>query len=60
MEQETRKSGSFGRTALAVLVLLVAGWLLLGFIGHILSVLLSTVILVVAVIAAIWALKIIL
>jgi hypothetical protein len=58
-QQQERKSGSFGRTALAVLVLLVAAWLLIGVIGHLLSFIFSTLLLVVAVIAAIWALKII-
>ncbi len=57
METEKRR-GSFGRTALAVLVLLVAGWLLLGVIGHVLSFLFSTVLLIVAVVALIWALRI--
>ncbi len=59
METEKR-SGSFGRTAIAVLVLLVAGWLLLGVIGHVLSFLFSTVLLIVAVVALIWALRILL
>jgi len=53
-------SRSFGRTVVAALVLLVAGWLLLGVIIHVLSFLFSTVIFVVAVIAVIWALRIIL
>ena len=55
--KQERKSGSFGRTALAVLVLLVAAWLLIGVIGHLLSFIFSTLLLVVAVIAAIWALE---
>ncbi|HUA10867.1 MAG TPA: hypothetical protein VMA83_02565 [Solirubrobacteraceae bacterium] len=59
METEKR-SGSFGRTALAVLVLLIAAWLLLGVIGHVLSFLFSTVLVVVAIIAVIWALRILL
>jgi hypothetical protein len=53
-------SRSFGRTAVAALVLLVAGWLLLGVIIHVLSFLFSTVLLVVAVVAVIWALRILL
>jgi membrane protein required for beta-lactamase induction len=62
MEQEEQRSrsGSFGRTALAVLVLLVGAWLLLGVIGHVLSFLFSTLLLVVAVVGVIWALKILL
>lgn len=53
-------SRSFGRTVIAALVLLVAAWLLLGVIIHVLSFLFSTVLLVVAVVAVIWALKILL
>jgi hypothetical protein len=53
-------SRSFGRTVIAALVLLVAAWLLLGVIIHVLSFLFSTLIFVVAVIAVIWALKILL
>ncbi len=53
-------SKSFGKTVIAAMVLLVAAWLLLGVIGHILSFLFSTVLLVVAVIAVIWALRILL
>jgi uncharacterized membrane protein len=53
-------SRSFGRTVIAALVLLVAAWLLLGVVIHVLSFLFSTLIFVVAVIAVIWALKILL
>ena len=53
-------SRSFGRTVVAALILLVAGWLLLGVIIHVLSFLFSTVIFVVAVIAVIWALRVLL
>jgi len=51
---------SFGKTAVAVLVLLVAAWLLLGVIGHVLSFLFSTALLVLAVVAVIWALRVLL
>jgi hypothetical protein len=51
---------SFGRTVVAALVFLVAAWLLLGVIGHILSFLFSTLLLVLAVVAVIWALRILL
>lgn len=54
------RTRSFGRTVVAALVLLVAGWLLLGVIGHVLSFLFSTVLLVVGVVAVIWALRILL
>ncbi len=51
---------SFGRTVVAALVFLVAAWLLLGVIVHVLSFLFSTVLLVVAVVAVIWALRVLL
>ena len=51
---------SFGRTVVAALVLLVAAWLLLGVIVHVISFLFSTLLLVVAVIALVWALRILL
>ncbi len=53
-------SRSFGRTVVAALVLLVGAWLLLGVIIHVLSFLFSTVLLVVAVVAVIWALRVLL
>jgi hypothetical protein len=56
-ESSTR---SFGRTALAVVVLLIAAWVLFGFIIHIVSVLFSALVLVVAVVAVVWALRILL
>jgi uncharacterized membrane protein len=51
---------SLGRTAVAVLVLLVAAWVLLGIIIHIASFLFGTVLLVLAVVAVIWALRVLL
>jgi hypothetical protein len=53
-------SRSFGRTAVAALVFLVAAWLLLGVIGHVVSFLFSTLILIVAVVAVVWALRVLL
>ncbi len=53
-------SRSFGRTVVAALIFLVAAWLLLGVIVHVLSFLFSTLIFVVAVVAVIWALKVLL
>jgi hypothetical protein len=53
-------SRSFGRTALAALVFLVAAWLLLGVIIHIVSFLFSVAVLVIAVVAVVWALRILL
>ncbi len=46
--------------ALAALVLLVAAWLLIGPIIHLVSFLFSTVVFVVAVVAVIWALRVLL
>ena len=51
---------SFGRTVVAALVFLVAAWLLLGVIIHVISFLFSTVLLVVAVVAIVWALRVLL
>jgi len=51
---------SFGRTAVAVLIVIVAAWLLIGVIGHVLSFLFSTLLLVLAVVAVIWALRVLL
>jgi len=45
---------------LAALIFLVAAWLLFGVIIHILSFLFSTVIFIVAVVAVIWALRVLL
>jgi hypothetical protein len=53
-------SRSFGRTVLAALIFLVAAYLLLGFIIHIVSFLFSTLIFIVAVVAVIWALRVLL
>jgi hypothetical protein len=51
---------SFGRTVVAALVFLVAAWLLLGVIIHLVSFLFSTLVLVVAVVAIVWALRVLL
>jgi len=53
-------SRSFGRTVVAALVFLVAAWLLLGVIVHVVSFLFSTLLLIVAVIAVVWALRVLL
>jgi hypothetical protein len=53
-------SKSFARTALAALVFLVAAWLLLGVIIHIVSFIFSIAVLVIAVVAVVWALRILL
>jgi hypothetical protein len=51
---------SFGRTALAALILLVGAWLLLGVIIHIVGFLVSTAVLIAAVVAVVWALRVLL
>jgi hypothetical protein len=53
-------SRSFGRTVVAALVFLVAAYLLLGFIIHIVSVVFSTVIFILVAVAVVWALKVLL
>lgn len=57
MDEKT-SSRSLGRTALAVVVLLVAAWFVLHFLLGILSFLFSTVLLVVLVLAVVWALSV--
>jgi membrane protein required for beta-lactamase induction len=51
---------SFGRTVVAALIFLVAAWLLLGIVIHIVSFLFSTLIFVVAIVAVVWALRVLL
>jgi len=51
---------SFGKTALAALVVLVAGYVLLVPIIHVISWLFGIALIVVAVIALIWALRVLL
>lgn len=53
-------SRSFGRTVVAALVFLVAAWLLLGLVIHLVSFLFSTLIFIVAVVAVVWALRVLL
>jgi uncharacterized membrane protein len=60
MNESTGTGRSFTRTVVAALVFLVAAWLLLGVVVHVLSFLFSTLLLVVAVVAVVWALRILL
>jgi hypothetical protein len=53
-------SRSFGRTVVAALVLLVAGWLLLHVIIGVLSFLFSILLFAVLAVAVIWALRVVL
>jgi hypothetical protein len=57
---EESPTRSFGRTVVAALIFLVAAWLLLGVIIHIVSFLFSTLIFILAVVAVIWALRVLL
>jgi hypothetical protein len=57
---ESSSSRSFGKTVVAALVMLVAAYLLLGFIVHIVSFFFSTAIFIIAVVAVIWALRVLL
>ena len=45
---------------MAALIFLVAAWLLLGFVIHIVSFLLSTAVFILAVVAVVWALRVLL
>jgi hypothetical protein len=51
---------SLGAKAIAVLVLLVAAWVLLHFIVHIALAIASVAVIVVAIVALIWALRVVL
>jgi hypothetical protein len=53
-------SRSLGRTVVAALILLVAAWVLLHFIIGIASFVLSTLVFVAAVVAVLWALRVLL
>lgn len=54
------RSGSFGRTIVAVLILAVAAWVLLHFVIHIVLFLASIIVIVLAIAAVIWALRVLL
>lgn len=60
METEEKRAGGFGRAALAIFILLIAGWLLLTVVGHIISFLFGGLIVILAIVAVIWALRILL
>jgi hypothetical protein len=53
-------TGSFGRSIVAVLVLVVAGWLLLHFLIGIASALAGFVVFILAIVAVIWAVRVLL
>jgi hypothetical protein len=53
-------SGSLGRSIVAVLILVVAGWLLLHFLIGIASALAGFVVVILAIVAVIWAVRVLL
>ena len=57
---ETSSSRSLGRTVVAGLVLLIAAWLLLHFVIGIVTAIASVVVVILAIVAIIWALRILL
>jgi hypothetical protein len=59
-ESTSTSSRSFGRTAVAAIIFLIAAWVLFGLIIHIVSVLFSTIVFILAVLAVVWALKVLL
>jgi dolichol kinase len=60
MEDKAQTQRSFGRTVVAVLIFLIAAWVLLGFVVHIVGALFSTIVIIAAVVAVVWALKVLL
>jgi len=57
---EKAQRRSFGSTVVAAVVLLIVAWLLLHFVIGILSFLFSSLLLVLAVVAVVWALRVLL
>jgi sugar phosphate permease len=53
-------SRSFGRTVVAALIMLVAAWVLLHFVIHIVLWVASVAVVIVAVVALVWALRVLL
>jgi protein-S-isoprenylcysteine O-methyltransferase Ste14 len=50
----------FGRHVLAFLVLLIAGWVVLHFVIHIIAAVFTVVLVLLAIVALIWALRVLL
>jgi uncharacterized membrane protein YccC len=57
MDQEAEARPSLARRAIALLVLLIAGWVLLKFVIGLITGLATIVIIVLAIVAVLWALK---
>jgi hypothetical protein len=58
--QEGTSSGSFGRTVVAVLILAVAAWVLLHFVIGIVTFFAGIIVVVLAIAAVVWALRVLL
>jgi hypothetical protein len=58
--QQQPQRRSFGRTVIAALIVIVAVWVLLGFVIHVIAAVASIVLIVAAVFALIWALRVLL
>jgi hypothetical protein len=54
------RTAQLGRKALAALVLLIAAWILLKFVIHIAIVVATSIVIVLAIVAAIWAARVLL
>lgn len=57
---ETARPSSLGRRVLALLVVLAAAWVLLHFLVHLAVAIASTLVVVLALVALVWALRVIL
>jgi hypothetical protein len=57
---EESQSRSLGKTVLAALILLVAAWVLLHFVIHVVVWLASVAIVIAAVVALVWAVRVLL
>ena len=51
-------AGDLGRRAIAILVLLIAAWILLKIVIHIALAIFTTVLVVLAIVAIIWAIRV--
>jgi hypothetical protein len=59
-QSASERSGSLGRTILAVAILAIAAWVLLHFVIHLVLFLASIIVVVLAIAAVIWALRVLL
>ena len=59
MNESESSSPSLARKALALVILLIAGWVLLHFLIHIAAAIAGFVIVIVAIVAVVWALRVV-